>query len=355
MTGLKTQQPSHELGIARDQSISLLWLLAVLVRERRLIAALTAAGIVGGLAIGFLRPKTYTTTFSFLPQATQDPNRAALAGLAGQLGLPAGALGAAAQSSALYADLLVTRAVLIPIATDSFAAGPDSVRKAPLAELLHVDDGKPSVVVENTLRALREDVIGTSVTTRTSMVTVEVRTESPYLSRTIGERLLEGLSHFNLVTRQSQAHAERVFTEGRLEATRASLRAAEDALQQFLQTNRQFQESPALAIQKDRLQRAVALQNQVATSLSQQLEENRIREVRDTPVMTIIETPALAARADARLWDLILLMGAVAGFCAGVLIVVVRDAWTRERTVGRDPAWALLSREWKRIRGVTRS
>ena len=352
MTGPKPQQPSHELSIAKDPSISLLGMLAVLVSERRLIMACTAAGIIGGVALALVRPKTYTSTFSFLPQSTQDPSRTALAGLAGQLGIPAGALPGAAQSSQLYADILVTRAVLAPIAADSFAAGPDSMTKAPLAELLHVDGDKPPVVLENTLHALRTDVIGSNVTVRTSMVTVQVRTESPYLSLQIGERLLEGLSHFNLVTRQSQAREERRFTEGRLEATRASLRAAEDALQQFLQTNRQFQEAPALAIQKDRLQRAVALQQQVATSLAQQYEENRIREVRDTPVMTIIETPALAARPDPRLWSLILLMGIVAGFCVGVLIVIVRDVWRRERAIGRDPAWAVLSREWKRIRGA---
>jgi uncharacterized protein involved in exopolysaccharide biosynthesis len=287
MTEPGIRPPSSEPGIAKDESVSLLWMLAVLVRERRLILVFTAAGIILGLALALVRPKTYTTTFSFLPQSTSDPTRAGLAGLAGQFGISLGALGGEAQSPQLYADLLVTRAVLGPIATDSFPVGPDSATKVPLASFLHVGDDAPPVVVEKTLRALRKEVVTTTVATRTTgMVTVQVRTKSPYVSLKIADRLLEGLNYFNLITRQSQAREERRFTEGRLEAARASLRAAEDALQRFLQTNRQFAESPALTFQRDRLQREVLLQQQVVISLAQQYEENRIREVRDTPVIS---------------------------------------------------------------------
>jgi uncharacterized protein involved in exopolysaccharide biosynthesis len=350
------QQLSQEPSIAKDESVSVLWILAVLVRERRLLLAFTTAGIILGLAIALLRQTTYTTTFSFLPQATQDQSRAGLVSLAGQFGISLSALGGAEQSPEIYADLLTRRGVLGPIAADSFPLGADSATRVPLATFLKVGAGAPSVVAEKILRALRKDVISTTVATRTTgMVTVRVRTESPYVSREIAERLLEGLNHFNLVTRQSQAREERRFTEGRLEAARASLRAAEDALQRFLQTNRQFAESPALTFQRDRLQREVLLQQQVVVSLAQQYEENRIREVRDTPVITIIETPNLAARPDPRLWALILLLGTVASLCVGVLIVISRDAWTSYRAIGRDPALALLSSEWKRIRGVAAS
>jgi uncharacterized protein involved in exopolysaccharide biosynthesis len=350
MTEPRVRTPSSDPSVARDEGVSLLWLLAVLVRERRMILGFTLAGISLGLTIAFLRPKTYTTTFSFLPQSATDPTRAGLAGLAGQFGISLGAL-SEAQSPQLYADLLVTRAVLSPIATDSFPVGPDSTTKVPLATFLHVGDDAAPVVVEKTLRVLRKRVVGTTVATRTTgMVTVQVRTKSPYVSLKIAERLLEGLNYFNLITRQSQAREERRFTEGRLEAARASLRGAEDALQRFLQNNRLFAESPALTFQRDRLQREVLLQQQVVISLAQQYEENRIREVRDTPVITLIERPILAARPDPRLQALILSLGTVAGLCVGVLIVILRES-LRDRAIQRDPALALLSSEWKRIRG----
>ena len=350
MTEPRLRPPANEPSIATDESVSLLWLLAVLVRDRRIILSCMAAGIALGLAVALLRPRSYTTTFSFIPQSSQDQSRAGLAGLAQQFGISVGDLASGTPSPQLYADLLGTRAVLEPIAKDSFAVGPDNRRK-PLAEILGVGDDEPAVLVEKTLRALRKNVIGTAVATRTGMVSAQVRTRSPYVSLQIAERLLDGLSHFNLITRQSQAREERRFTEGRLEAARASLRAAEDALQRFLQVNRELAESPALLFQRDRLQREVALQQQVVTSLAQRYEENRIREVRDTPVMTIIDTPSLAARPDSRFIGLILLLGAVAGSCVGVLAVISRDAVRSDRASGRDPALALLSSEWKRIRG----
>ena len=91
--------------------------------------------------------------------------------------------------------------------------------------------------------------------------------------------------------------------------------------------------------QRDRLQREVLLQQQVVTSLVQRYEENRIREVRDTPVITMIDTPILAARPDPRLRVLILLLGTVAGLCLGVVIVIFRDAFASDRAIGHDPRW----------------
>jgi uncharacterized protein involved in exopolysaccharide biosynthesis len=356
MTEPRRPKPSSEPSNSGDESVSLLWMLAVLVRERRVVLATTAAGIILGLTIALLRPTTYTTAFSFLPQSEQDPSRAGLANLAGQFGISLGTLGGASQSPQLYADLLLTRGVLGPIAGERFSVGPTNQTPVPLGEFLGIRGADSAVVLEKTLRALRTKVIATTVATRsTGMITVRVRTKSPEVSLEIANRLLEGLNHFNLITRQSQAREERRFTEGRLEAAKASLRAAEDGLQRFLQKNRQYSDSPALTFERDRLQREVTLQQQVVSSLAQRYEEERIGEVRDTPVITVIEAPVLAARPDSRLRALIVLLGLAAGFCVSVLVVIRRDAWAKAHAVGSDPALALLSSEWKRIRGVAGS
>ena len=355
MTEAQVPQPIGEPGGKAEEGVSIFWLAALLLRERRTMIRGTILGLLTSVAIVLLRQTTYTTTFSFLPQAAQDQSRAGLASLAGQFGISLaslGALGGAQQSPQLYADLLLTREVLGPIASDTFPVDADSLARQPLATFLKVGGGTPSVVADKTLRALRKDVVSTSVAVRTTgMITVNVRTRSRYLSLAIANRLLIGLNHFNLITRQSQAREERRFTEGRLTDARASLRAAEDTMQQFLQTNRQLG-SPALTFQRDRLQREVQLQQQVVTSLAQQYEENRIREVRDTPVITVIEPPILAARPDARLRALILILGTAAGFCVALLTVVVHELWSREAGVAQDPAVGLLVTEWKRLRGT---
>jgi uncharacterized protein involved in exopolysaccharide biosynthesis len=354
MTESPEREPSGAPSLDYSGEVSTPWILGILLRERRFILAFIGVGIFFGTALALLRPTTYTSTFSFLPQAPQDPSRAGLASLAGQFGISLAALGGPAQPPQFYADLLSTREVLGPIAIDSVPIGPDTTTRVPLATLLDVGGHDPAIILEKSLRVLRKDVISSTVAIRnTGMVTVSVRTESPYASLAIARRLLEGLHHFNLITRQSQAREERRFTEGRLAEARDSLRSAEDALQRFLQANRQFAESSALTFQRDRLQREVLLQQQVVTSLAQQYEQNRIQEVRDTPVITVIDKPNLAARPDPRLRGLILLLGVLAGMSVGFLIVVWRDGWRRGRSEGTDPGLALLAGEWKRMRGGT--
>ncbi|MDX2207515.1 MAG: GNVR domain-containing protein [Gemmatimonadales bacterium] len=345
-------QPSAPGQSSEDGGISVLWLAAVVLRRRRFIAIVTCVGIVLSMGLALMRQTTYTTTFTFLPQSQSDQSRAGLASLAGQFGINLGSLGGGEQSPQLYADLLTTREILGPIATDSFFVDADSSESLPLAEFLKIRSKPGPVATDKTLRALRKDVISTSVAIRTTgVVTVNVRTTSRHVSFSIADRLLTGLNNFNLVTRQSQAREERRFTQARLADAKRALRAAEDSLQRFLENNRQFNSSAALQFQQDRLQRDVQLQQQVVTSLAQQYEENRIREVRDTPVITVIDPPILAARPDARLRGLILVLGTGVALVISLLVVIMQENWLRNAAAGVDPELALLKQEWHRFRG----
>src|SRR5213078_3152039 len=69
--------------------------------------------------------------------------------------------------------------------------------------------------------------------------------------------LIDLLNEFNLQRRQSQSRAQRQFTEQRLEQAERELREAEGAQLHFLEANRRYSESPLLAFQGARLERAV--------------------------------------------------------------------------------------------------
>lgn len=332
--------------------VPVFWLAALLLRERRLIGLVTAAGLVITLVVALLRPAYYTTSFTFLPESSSEQPPGALASLAGQFGISLDAAGETEESPEFYTELVTTRRVLGPIASGTVPPEADSTSRVPLAEFLKVRGNTPDVMLDKTLRELREDVISTSVAKRTTGVaTVNVRTKSPYVSFDIARRLIDGLSDYNLRTRQSQAREERRFTEERLEAARVALRAAEDELQRFLQAN-QRGESPSLTFQRERLEREVSLREQVVTMLAARYEENRIREVRDTPVITVIEIPVLAARPDARHRALILLVGAIASFAIALLLAILRKLWARSGDGAGDPGLSQLKDEWSRLRGA---
>jgi uncharacterized protein involved in exopolysaccharide biosynthesis len=75
----------------------------------------------------------------------------------------------------------------------------------------------------------------------------------------------------------------------RVQEAQSELRESENALQAFLEANRQFNTSPPLQFQRDRLERQVALRQQVLMSLSTQFEDAKVQAVNDTPVITTVD------------------------------------------------------------------
>jgi uncharacterized protein involved in exopolysaccharide biosynthesis len=340
----------------RDDGVSAAWVLAILLRNRFVVAGVTVLAVLVTLVVVMLRPPEYAVSLSFVPQTTQAQSNAGIAALAGQFGLAVGGLSGASQPPQFYADLLETRELLEPIARDGVSPRGAGARRMLLSEFLGRAGGDTAVVAERTIDRLRERVVSTSVATRTTgVVSVVVRTTSPTVSFEIAQRLLDGLNQFNRVTRQSQAGAERRFVEGRLEAARVSLRSAEDALQTFLQGNREFSNSPQLMFTQQRLQREVLLQQQVVTGLAQQYEEARIREVRDTPVITMIDQPRVPARPASRHLVRAVTVSAFIGLTLAMALVIGRAGWQRRRQVELgDPGYALLDAELDRLRSWAR-
>jgi uncharacterized protein involved in exopolysaccharide biosynthesis len=144
--------------------------------------------------------------------------------------------------------------------------------------------------------------------------------------------VLRGVNRFNVETRKSQAAAERQFVEGQAVAAERALRTAEDRLQVFLQGNRAISNSPELAFEHDRLAREVTLRQQVYSSLLQNEEEARIREVRNTPVITVLEGPRLPVIPEPRGVVSKTGVGIVLGGFIAVLIIFLSDALARART-----------------------
>ncbi len=330
------------------------WILTVLVRDRRLVLLTVGAGMLFSLLIALVQPRRYTAGFAFLPQSTSSQGSEGLAALAGQFGIPLGALGGQSQPPQLFADLLETREVLAGVVNDSVPiVDAETTRRMPVSNFLGITGTDSAVVLDRTMEKLRRDVISTSVAARTtSVVSVRVRTRSPQASLAIAADLLDGLNRYNRQLRQGQASQERRFIEGRLEEARASLREGDDALLRFLQKNRQFTGSPELKMERDRLNREVFQRQQVVSVLAQRTEEARIREVRDTPVITIIEAPVLPVLPDPRGRIRILFVGTLAAACIGVMVVLLREGWRRRQAEVSDASYAELAGEWRRLRGA---
>jgi len=304
--------PAYQGG----EEISLLALGTTLLRWRRAIIALGVVGAAAGVATGLLTTRVYMSSAKFLPQVS-DVSSSGLALLASQFGIRMPSNGGG-WGSPVYVELLRSRALLESIALDTVVVAEEGGRRVALMDLLEVEAPTPERRAEGTMHTLGRIVKSREVRAL-GAVEVTVTTRWPSVSLALAERLVHGVNQFNVEVRKTQAAAERQFVEAQAVEAERALRDAEDRLQAFLQRNRVIS-SPQLDFEHDRLQRQVTLRQQVYTSLVQNREEARIREVRDTPVITVLEEPRLPVVSESRRSVLKGVLGGLTGLMVGVLI-----------------------------------
>jgi len=283
-------------GMEPEEGISFDGVIRLLRRHRVLVASCALFAAVTIVVIGLFKDRSYSSQAAFVLQAAKGSG--GVSGLAAQFGV-AIPIGDAAQSPQFYVDLLHSHQVLEPVAMSIYSVrmGAATVR-GDLASFLHIADSDPALKRDKLIKALNRRVLG-SVDAKTGVVTITVSAPNPSLAQQVAARLLDRLNVFNLEGRQSRASAERKFTEARLLEVSEQLHVAENQLEQFLETNRVIM-SPQLRLEQDRLARAVAMRQQVYTSLAQSYEQAKIDEVRDLPVITVISEPEVPVLPDPR-------------------------------------------------------
>lgn len=323
-----------------SEPASLLRLMNAILSHRRAVIALPILLATLVCSITLLRSRTWTASASFVPSESQSAGQLGqLAGIAAQFGfsLP---VSASAESPEFYVALLRSGEIRRAAARSTYrrleSTSPDTTwATGDLVELLRVrgrsEERRLAAAVERLGRRM-----SVSTSPETGMVHLSVRTKWQELSVQIADRLLELVNEFNLQTRQSQANAEREFVTQRLVEARDELVAVEDDLQSFLQSNRRIENSPQLGFERDRLQRLVTLRQEVVSSLAQALEQAKIEEVRNTPVITIVEEPYPPARPDRRHLVTKGLLSLALGLLLGIITAFALEFMSASRE--RDPA-----------------
>ncbi len=324
-----------DVGATREDEVSLLALGTTLVRNRWRIVRWVLIGAVAAAAFILPRPRTYLASASFISQ-TSDASRSGLASLAGQMGIAIPSSNQS-QSPDFYLSLLRSRVVLLPIVHDTLTVDELAGKRMTVLDLLGVPSGTPLRREEQGITALQR-LVSVSIAKSTGIVEYSIATKWRSVSLALVTKLLDGVNAYNERTRQGQATAERKFVEGRLNLATDELRDAENRLAGFLRTNREFGGSPDLAVGRERLQRELALRQQVFTTLTQAYEDARIREVRDTPVITVFEPPFAPSQPQRRGLLIGVLLGSVLGGLIGVLLSFTSGLLTRRQENGNTEA-----------------
>ncbi len=320
-----------------------------------LVRATLLVGFVYGL-IGVSLPRQWTSQALVTPHARRGAT--ALGGLAAQLGL--GETQGSNQSPAFYVQLSTSDELLGRLAESEISLNlKGEAGNVSVAEALKIK-GDGALRRADAIRRLKR-IVSSSANPRTSVIAISVRSTNAEVSRQVAERLLRLLDEFNQVTRASQARQERIFTERRSGDAKRELSAAEENLRIFLDRNRQYTTSPMLVLENARLEREITRLVGIYTMLTSAFEQARIDEVRDTPVLAVLQPPRAPARPDPRglLARTAFIM--VVSFATTLTVIVLSEQYRKVESVEGDfwlgfrnllrEVGADLRRPWQLITG----
>jgi uncharacterized protein involved in exopolysaccharide biosynthesis len=316
--------PAHLQWTSNDVTVA--DILRLLAQNRWLLIALPLTlGLIAGVW-SFTRPRTYTATAAFAAQSGGTPFAAT--GLAAQLGLGIGSPGG--EGPAYYAEVIKSSAVLRAVADSSIQTAAGVATVAAVMGVTESDVERRRSLTAESLRGM----IRTSPSRETGIVRVDVTAADPNAAAQLGAHLLAELIEFNLTQRQTQAARERAFAGRQLSEARAQVRAAEGLLADFLVRNRQYQSSPQLAVEYERLQRTINERQQVASSLMQAYDQARLEEVRNIPRIAVLEPPLPPLRGNSRGTPKKALAGMLAGLVLAIGFVLGREYFRAAQLIG---------------------
>jgi uncharacterized protein involved in exopolysaccharide biosynthesis len=344
--------------VHEEDRISLIEVVNPVLRSWRIVVCLPLLLALLAGVWSTTRERTYIASASFMPQVADTRGTSGAAALAQQFGVSLGAE-RAGQSPQFFVDLLRSRSLLRQVVEADYQIPTDggepwSGTLVEYWDINETDSGRPPwlLAIE-----ILENALSSSVNRETGIVRLHVTSDHPLLAERIAESLLELLNEFNLSVRQGRAQDEGRFIRGRTEEAQAEVLAAERGLQEFLRNNRDFRNSPELTFEHDRLQRQVAMRQEVLTSLLRAQEQARIDGVRDIPLLTVIDHPAGTARPQGKRTVLRVLVAMMLGLIISILLAFIIE-FGRRSGEAEDPHYRefqrLVRETWRDFRNPRR-
>lgn len=285
---------------------------------------LAATGAVVGTVTALVLPSRYQAKAAF--QAENPPNEPSLGGgLAGALGsqLASLPLGGTQNRPQLLADLLETDAVLRHVVHAMYVW--EGQPQTLIAIYGYASKPRPELRDYLAIKKLHK-ALSVDVDIRTGIVRFDVEAYTPELALAVAETTLAALNEANVALRQRRGSAERTFTAQRSTDARLQLAAAESTLALFNQTNRNLQTSATLQLEQARLRRNVDMAQQLFVQLQLQEEQAALQELRNTPMISVIDPPVLPARHSWPNRPLAVITGLLIGLFVAYLRLSTRPA-----------------------------
>ena len=297
----------------------------------------TAGAAILVYAATFLMRPWYASGSSLTVDTGRSPSvsgAGALLGLAGQVGLSLGQ-GASPQ---FYVSVLQSRNLQERVLQAHYPLGVDGARMT-LARYWTGTDQPAPRKLEAARNRLQQHV-SAEADPRTGIVTYTVEGPTPSTAQLMADTALAALNDIVISIRARKASEERKFLEARWQVVGDSLRGQEQRMRTFLEANRTV-DAPRLELERARLARSVDQILTVYGDVARQLEQARFEEVRNTPVVAVLDAPERPVRRSSPRRTLLALTAAAVGLALAMLLTLLELAADR---AARDQTSAAPSR-----------
>ena len=283
----KTTKRGNEQGsLALAEIVSTLW------DSRKLIGYVAGGATILSAIVSLLMSDYYRSTVILLPE-TEKSRLGSLGGIS-DLAALAGVNAGDGSLVKLYPTIIKSESVLRNVIYSKYHSEQfkDSVD---LLKFWDIEGSSPERLFESGMKTLR-DQAEVSLDVKTNVVTITIETPEAQVSADIVNKIATELDRFIRTKKTTNASRQRQWIEARLVEVKGDLERSENLLKEFREKNRRVLDSPKLMLEQERLVREVQINSSLYAELKKQYEIVKIEEIKNIPIINILDPGRAAAR-----------------------------------------------------------
>lgn len=307
-----------------EKKIDYLEIISILWSKRKFITLVTLITTIVFIGFTFLMTPTYLSSTVILPEMDKGK-----LGPLGDLAALAGVnIGGEVVMVKLYPDIIQSEAVLTPVIEKKYKS---KFYEQPvnLIEYFEIEEETPRRTIEVALKTIRT-MLKIEMSQKTGLLTYSIETKDAQVSADILNTITAELNNFLLTKKTTNAGEQRKWIEKRMKEVKQDLERSENILKEFREKNRRVTDSPQLLLEQGRFMREVSLQEVISTTLQQQYEVARIEEIKNVPIINVLDEAKPAAEKNSPKRRLFVTIGFLLSFFGAVGYVIVKNKYSSE-------------------------
>ncbi|MDA3861550.1 MAG: hypothetical protein PF445_10020 [Melioribacteraceae bacterium] len=263
----------------------------VKINFKKLVIINFAVAVIAVILLLVFGKPYFTSSVIILPDYGNSSMMGSLSGLAAMAGVSVGD----AAPTEIYEKLLMSESVIKDIVMQKYATEEyeDSINLIDYFEIEANEDLSLELQKRAQFLAMMSSLtkgrIKTEVDRMTKVLTISVTMPEAKLSADVTNRLVSALDNYVTIDRQSTAREQSQYLNKRLSNVKDTLNTFENDLLVFTENNRTIGTSPRLILEQARIKRKIEITQEIFLSLTTQYEITKLEEVKDTPVLNIME------------------------------------------------------------------